>query len=373
MIWQEAAGWEAHRVALDALALRVASLSHSASLVRLAFEATKGVGKGDGAPLWHPDPDGRMSLRVPYAGRLRDLADWFARDERPRSGVFLSYRAPSAIPKPEAARSVFGGAGDWIVFEDSGDRGARPDLLAFAHVAKRVRASLMQHGPQPSPGVISGHAPNGKATAEPHLAILPLANVGNPYATGDLLGFAIVLPRPLDAGDRHAVLEAIAGFAHLDRGEDACALLHLSDELTWRIERAAAPSRSSLKAERWCGVAERWASATPVLLDRFPDHGSPVEEGRLIAAACRNTGLPEPVEIEIHKHSALSGAPSAYPARGSQSRPDWSFPRGVKFADRPRRHVMLRFAEPIEGPVILGAGRFHGFGLCRPLPSEQSA
>jgi CRISPR-associated protein Csb2 len=143
--------------------------------------------------------------------------------------------------------------------------------------------------------------------------------------------------------------------------------------LTWRVERAAAPSRSSLNPERWCGVAAIWVSATPVLLDRFPDHGDPVEEARLIAAACLNIGLLEPVEIEIYKHSALSGAPSAYPARGSRSRPDWSFPRGVKFADRPRRHVMLRFAEPVEGPVILGAGRFHGFGLCRPLYPERSA
>jgi len=104
-----------------------------------------------------------------------------------------------------------------------------------------------------------------------------------------------------------------------------------------------------------------------MLLDRFPDHGNALEEARLIADACRNVGLPEPVEVEIYKHSAIKGAPSAYPARGKRSRPDWSFPMGAKFANRPRRHVVLQFAENIEGPVILGAGRFYGFGLCLPL------
>ena len=95
-------------------------------------------------------------------------------------------------------------------------------------------------------------------------------------------------------------------------------------------------------------------------------------EARLIAAACRNIGLPEPLAVEIHKHSAIKGAPSAYPARGQLSRPDWSFPKDAKFAGRPRRHIILRFAANIEGPVILGAGRFYGFGLCLPLVGERS-
>jgi CRISPR-associated protein Csb2 len=33
----------------------------------------------------------------------------------------------------------------------------------------------------------------------------------------------------------------------------------------------------------------------------------------------------------------------------------------------PAPHAVIRFAEPVDGPVILGAGRFTGLGLCRPL------
>ena len=84
----------------------------------------------------------------------------------------------------------------------------------------------------------------------------------------------------------------------------------------------------------------------------------------MLAAACTNIGLPEPVQIEIHKHSAVRAAPSCYPARGRAARPDWSFPKGASFRDRVRRHVVLRFGQAVRGPIVLGAGRYHGLGLC---------
>jgi CRISPR-associated protein Csb2 len=31
---------------------------------------------------------------------------------------------------------------------------------------------------------------------------------------------------------------------------------------------------------------------------------------------------------------------------------------------------VIRFPEPVEGPVILGAGRFLGLGLCHPLDAK---
>ena len=365
LIWHEVPGQAGHRTALETLARRVASLGHSASLVRFAFhDATN-----DGSPLWHPDTDGNVALRVAHPGRLRRLEDWLSKDERPHSGMWIRYLEPQPSPPAQATKSVFGAAQDWFVFEDAG--GGRPDLLAFAHVAKCVRASLMKHGPQPSPEIISGHTPDGGASSRPHLAIVPLASVGWSHATGDLLGFAVILPRTAESSDRDRVLRALGGFAPVNVDSEAYAELHLSSRLRWRVERTVTPSRASLKPERWCRAAISWASATPVLLDRYPDHGDPTEEGRLIAAACGNIGLPEPIEIEIYKYPAVQGGPSAYPPGGKRSGPDWSFPKGTKFASRPRRHVILRFPEPVEGPVLIGAGRYHGFGLCLPLVEER--
>ena len=348
------------------MARRVASLGHSASLARFAFTTQAAL---DSSRLWRPDPNGNAEVRMTYSGRLQNLKRWLANEERPMVGVWSTYRRPAAMPHAEIARSVFGGDADWFVFEDAG--GTRPDLLAFAHAAKCVRMSLLKHAEQPPPELISGHNGDRAPTTNPHVAIVPLANLGWPYATGDLLGFAVVLPRTTSADQRRSVLYAVARFARIEDGDEASAELYLGPDFLWRVQRSPAPSRASLRPARWCGASASWASATPVLLDRFADHNDPIEEAACIAAACRNIGLPEPVEIEIHKHSSVRGAPSTYASSAARSPADWSFPEGAKFARRPRRHVVLRFATLVEGPVILGTGRYHGFGLCLPLHQER--
>ena len=116
LIWHEAPGQSEHRTALEALAHRVASLGHSASLVRFAFiDATE-----DGSLLWHPDTDGNVALRVAHPGRLRRLEDWLSKDERPQSGMSIRYLEPEPPPPTQATKSVFGAAQDWFVFEDAG-------------------------------------------------------------------------------------------------------------------------------------------------------------------------------------------------------------------------------------------------------------
>lgn len=352
---------------LEALANRVASLGHSSSLVRCAIaQGTEPV-----LPIWKPVEQGGVALRAVYAGRLADLEDWFGDGgsprERPRSRRVVQY-SPKMPEGAHKARTIFGGLEDWFVFEEVG--GFRPDLLGFAHVARRVRDALMTFAPEPVPETISGHADDGSPTRRPHLAFVPLANVGSQYATGDLLGFAIVLPRGLDPNERRTVLQAIARFAEVDADGEGRARVHLTREHTWELARTVIPSRATLRPDRWCRPSRTWVTATPIVLDRFPAEGSPLEEAAIVESACRNIGLPAPVEIELHKHSALRGAVPAYlPARG---RANWTFPTNASFRNRPRRHVVLRFSEPVEGPVILGAGRFYGFGLCLPMPTEGS-
>jgi CRISPR-associated protein Csb2 len=365
--WPEAAASAQDEAALAVLAHRVASLGHSSSLVRFAFTDAQPQSQ---ERLWLPSTEGSLSVSIPHPGRLENLARWHTRGERPRAGWAIRYKAPSRKDAAKPRASVFGPTSEWFVFEHTD--GFRPDIIAFAHVAKRVRDSLMAHGPQPVPEVLSGHTKDGGVTTRPHVAVVPLANVGWTHATGDLLGFAVVLPREVEAADRRDVLKALAGFARIQDGDQAIAELHFGKFGTWRLEHIPAPVRSSLKPGRWCGAAKVWASVTPVLLDRFPDHGEAIEEARLVSVACRNIGLPEPVAIEFHKHSAVKGALPAYPARGDRRRPDWSFPEGAKYARRPRRHVVLRFADSVQGPLILGAGRFHGLGLCLPLDEASN-
>jgi CRISPR-associated protein Csb2 len=357
---------EADRAALQQVVQRIVSIGHSSSLVRARFCDDL---LPDPDRLWHPHSTGSVAIRVPHVGRLDRLQAWLQSGQRPGGGAVQRYRSPGVTEAQQPGQSWFGGPDDWFVFEDN-DGAFRPDILAFAHVAQRTRHALMRLGPQPAPALISGHVPDGGPTTAPHLAIVPLQYVGLPYADGRLLGFALVLPRGLAASERTEALRAIAAFAHLDADEPH-SIVQLTARDAWEVVRSANPARASLRPERWCDISAAWASTTPVLLDRFAAKNDPTEEAAILAAACRNIGLPEPTEIEIHKHPAVTGAESAYPARGRRERPDWSFPLGSKFARRVRRHVVLRFAEPVSGPVILGAGRFSGFGICLPMKARR--
>ena len=74
------------------------------------------------------------------------------------------------------------------------------------------------------------------------------------------------------------------------------------------------------------------------------------------------TRLPAPEAIEHGPYSRLDGVPPV-PAfrlhRKSEERPRW----GV--------HATLRFPVPVRGPVLLGAGRYFGLGLMRPVVEER--
>lgn len=374
MQWQEQP--EARiSAALGTLAKRVASVGHSSSLARVAFRTDEVP--LDPACTWSPAERSGEPLRVPYAKRLVDLRRWHSaeggkRVERPRSLRTVRYASPGTLRDEETAESTFGGPADWIVFEESArDKRAsfRPDLLGLGRVAKRLRGVLMTLGPQPPLEVLSGHAAGGGPSQRPHIAFVPLANVGWDYADGELHGMAIVLPRRLDAGERRRALSGIGAALDMTNGAGALELDFRPG--TWRLERSPSPSRASLRPERWCGVSTRWASATPVLLDRFPNQDDPIAAARILADACRNIGLPEPRMIEFHKHSVVRAAPSAYSGRGRANSPSWSFPRDSTLESRPRRHVVLEFAEPVRGPVLLGAGRYSGFGLCLPIDTHR--
>lgn len=367
-LWPEAAPSPQQQQTLASLTSRLASLGHSASLVRVAVVPASPPAS---ERAWTPDDRGEVSLRVAYHGRLDDLERWYSAGERPETRAVARYSAPRAALPPSPA-SIFGSEKDWIILEGAG---GEPDVLALAHVARRLLSALIKLSPtQPAPEVLTGHGPLGGPSTRAHLAVLPLLNVGWEHSDGSVLGVALVMPRDLPPGERQQVLSAVAAFARPQGSSDEATLvarLHLSREYSWQLERVVSPSRESLKPRRWCRGSTTWASVTPVLLDRFPKEDDPAEIATLVAQACVAIGLPEPTEIEVHKHSGVSGSPGSYPARGSKVRPNWSFPADSKLKDRVRRHVVLRFAEPVRGPVVLGAGRYHGFGLCLPTGGAE--
>jgi len=203
--------------------------------------------------------------------------------------------------------------------------------------------------------------------------VVPLPWVGNPHADGALLGLALILPRETDPADRRALFGAIAAWEKNTIGEEGLPV-HLGGEAeAWRVERMEERAGLlNLRVDTWCRPSMQWVSVTPLALDRHPGdlHDSnSVRQARAYAEAeasvrksCLHIGLPEPVNVQVLPASPFAGSRKAkhYPP----------YPSEPGRARRQLVHASLEFDAPVGGPVLLGAGRFVGLGLFRPVNHE---
>ncbi|MBK8175996.1 MAG: type I-U CRISPR-associated protein Cas5/Cas6 [Rhodospirillales bacterium] len=356
--------------ALQRLAGDTAYVGHSASLTRCWFW------RGD-EPAAGASADPAQPRRRVYGGRLAELRRAFAAGRRP------SFGPPVTQERPEQAlsRTVF--AERWMILEHLD--GEMPDLRASALVAKAIRDALLsgyrQIGLEDAiPEAISGHAADGAPALAPHLAVVPLPFVGFPYADGHVMGFALVPPQDGAILDDQAFRRAMRAIAPIENRHQRRVMTIKPREgapyghgfevlLSPTIEPPA--GKRSLDPLLYTRPARIFATVTPIALDRHLKESGVAREAEIqaqIAAACRNIGLPEPDEIVADKHSAFEGAPSAYPSGFSPAWMRWRLPPVL--ASRQLTHAIVRFSEPVRGSVILGAGRFVGLGLCRPLDTE---
>jgi CRISPR-associated protein Csb2 len=381
-----------HRAALASLCRKVTSVGHSASLVQMWFEASPP------APTLVPrEGAARHRLRVFGPGRLEYLRDKCGRGshiekadelwqkERASSGAqqktyrtqrenhlhgiverlrpdpdrFQGYDAPSLQAPQELRRSVFDPR--IMVFSLSG---GRLSLLATLRVTEALRGALMSAAPQPPPEWLSGHTPDGGRSEKPHLAFLPLAFVGRDHADGRLMGVALAVPRELDPEEADRVLGPWL------RDAQGLPRRHRLFDGRWfecgiELDMRESPP-FNLRAETWVGPSASWGTVTPVVLDRHFDGKDKWERAAdNVKDACERIGLPRPEGVLLHPVSSLQGVP-----------------RSNEFAPLRRKgdggrmhhsHAVLVFREPVEGPLVVGAGRYRGYGLCRPLSPGNSA
>jgi CRISPR-associated protein Csb2 len=231
-------------------------------------------------------------------------------------------------------------------------------------------ALLEKHGSKTLPVALSGHRPDGRAADQAHVAFIALPFVGHKHADASIQGCAIAMPRELAASDRETLLRLIAAWER-DRAIDADGTMELAGDNLPAVQfrRVELSAKSTLRPARWCRTARRFVSATPIALDRNPgnlrsnQHGTAykasIEAQRFVADACERIGLPRPVSVEISLAPLLPGAQPVHaflPWPGRSGR-----------TARVRVHADIHFAEPVRGPVLLGAGRFFGLGLCLPI------
>lgn len=370
--------WESVRpsqevfAALQDLARDTSYVGHSTSLTRCCFGRLETPAGADGCEF-------RPARRRIYQGRLDELRQSFAANRRPSSGALVS---PPVPPAPALPTSVFGKG--WLILDHL--EGEMPDLRACAFVAKAIRDTILSGYRQLGlkhdiPEAVSGHANDGTPSRDPHLAVIPLPHVGFPYADGHVMGFALVPPRDRGLLEDQDLCRAMRAIAPLEahRQRRVMAIKPKSGTprsqgfevlLSPTIEAPA--GKRSLDPLLYTRPASLFATVTPIVLDRHLKERGGAREDEIavqIAGACRNIGLPQPETIVADKHSAFEGAPSAYPSGASPAWMRWRLPQSL--ASRQLTHAVVRFSEPVEGPVILGAGRFLGLGLCRPLDRER--
>ncbi len=370
-IWPDAKVEDAVRRGLDELMVSLVRLGHSSSLVRARVV--------DSPPEanWRPDESGEHRLRVVGEGQLTALDDAFERhgETQPRvlPALFERYTTAIRSASAEADRSLFGT--DWLVLKRSG--GPYLPATSAVGVARSMRAALMKFAAQPPPEILTGHADGGGPAQRAHLAVVPLPFVGHAQADGGILGVALVFPRAATADERRALFRAVSAWEadHRKAGEEAPEIpvflgaageLHLT-----RLDERA--EQRTLRPSTWCSPARRWVSVTPVALDRHPGDlrdRNPVraakaadEAEETLRAAVAHVGLPPPSSVTV-----LPAAPVAGAAKAKH------FPPFPPEPDRPRRalvHAVLEFERAVEGPVLLGAGRYVGLGLFRPVQGDD--
>jgi CRISPR-associated protein Csb2 len=341
-IWPDTSN--SHGPALQNIAENVTYLGHSMSPVRVR------VGNSPLEPTLKPDPKGRLRLRTTGRGRLAHLEQIHKlrlRDTtiQPSLGDETRYAVVSE-PQAHFPASIYQNV---YVFRLIQGTISPPEIVA--KLSNIVRKTILRLYPDPVPEIISGHDPHGNPCDKPHLAVTPLLDAGHRYADGHIMGFALWLPQTPEAVI-DSLETAIAELKSLTMGRLG----------RWDVQyvssTASARRTRGLNPCTYTQEHDTWASITPVIFGKFPRKsqiGSGKDGGKIFAELCEWIGLPRPVEVRIGPASAFSGIPLA----GEFMPPE-------KFAKRLRTHMWLKFGETVRGPVLIGAGQYSGFGLCRP-------
>ena len=355
---------------LDRLLQRVTRLGHSASLVscQLNHRLTD--------PTLEPceeDHGSVLRLRTVRAGQLAELEKQHARHGglKPRSLPFadIAYRK-SARTEPEPEQPLKPNtSGEWIVFEFE-HRSRKLPATRGLDVAAAMRGAIFRHADEPIPEELSGHLADGRPTAAPHVAFLPLPYVGFEHADGRLLGVAISVPYTVSDEARRALFHTIGNW---ERCEGRVLTLTLGRHGELRLSRLTGLADIvTLRPGLWGRPSRGWVSATPIALPRHPGRlgrGTATARSRAwsaaeasVVAACGHVGLPSPKVVHVSLTPLIVGSRAAprFPAfrqNGREGKP----------VQRQLVHATLSFERPVEGPLVLGSGRFLGLGLMRPV------
>ncbi len=373
---------------LDRLLARVGRLGHSSTLTSCRVASGDPEATGDALSAYVHDADtagqtavGRaaesLSLRVMTPGLLYELESAYARHQGNEPHTLPMTFASYSVEGAERARPRPSTGGDWVVFTFAA--GAHCPVTDTLALTRSLRGAIMSHARDPLSPVLSGHEAGGPAK-EAHVSWLALPNTGSARSDGRVMALALALPVDVDLETRAQIEEAVRLF------QESGSTLHWRDRdislnpaitHSYRGSRLDARARASDRTF-WARPSTSWVTATPIALDRYPralrTKGSDVtdrfvgEVGDIVSLACARAALPKPTSVEVVLGSPLAGIPPM--GRQGTTRAGGRFPayRANASTTRYAVHARVRFAQPVRGPIIIGAGRHFGYGLLLPQP-----
>lgn len=296
------------------------------------------------------DPSGFLfaeRVRCAYPGALDALRDAYDVQYRRGGTAYpwevgkpIDYGTPQQAP-PEGAT-----IGPYETLAILELLGPTLDGRHTARVTHAVRRAVLSRAKRHLP-TLHGHHDGDVVQC----AFLGLPFVGSAHADGHLLGVGVAIP-PLPDDQLAVVAEALGAGEELHVRAVPLGVLRL--RRISPLEASRMPR--TLQPDRWVEPEHTWVSALPVVLDRFLHRKDDVEQA--VRRATVNSRLPEPVRVRASHRPLLEGALDLTP-RDTLRRP-------TDRAVLPFRHVELEFAKPVRGPVIVGAMRHYGLGLCAP-------
>lgn len=220
------------------------------------------------------------------------------------------------------------------------------------HIVAAARTAL-NHATDGAIPAVHGHAPDGRpAKDEPRVGVIPLIDAGYQWSDGRVLGVGFAVPPALEYD------------APLFRGLEA--LRHRSIRVLGRLASLEAPDDAwTLNPKRWTRPSRRWTTVTPIVNSGFPDGSGarrrPSARSKAAKKALKMLTRAAPdVDVQSLALSPESSMRGIAPAREftAPERRRWSW----------RMHMQVVFAEPVAGPLLVGPGRWQGWGLMAPEP-----
>ena len=291
-----------------------------------------------------PHSDGQTLVNVPQPGDLaiwdrmhKQWIEWGASLSRTQFHA-LKHKARYRNPATERPLTDRGQVVAWLRVEPAVSGRRVSDMTELFKKALLAKYQFTYGEP---PAMLHGHGVNGKG----HDALaryLALPDVGFEWSRGLIHGLALWMPPGSALLDRRRARDAAFSIRNLTgRGIDVSVVCQ-DNEIH---PRATHPGR-------WEQESRTWATAVPAIHERWRSLSL-----TNLAVWCAHAGLPKPVDFRSARTPLVPGGIDLAPSE--VHRPG----RPV----RPYSHFEIRFEEPIPGPVVFGAGRQRGFGLCIPM------